>query len=100
MGSKAGWKSVLTGGQSSAARQMARAQQQESMMQSMSQIQLANAIKTSSKAVPQAPKAVEATMEPVAKVAEREAQGAQKRRRTIASTVSRQGGGFGSILGG
>lgn len=105
MGSQKGWQSVgrfgadiLTGGGYSAgkyAKKMAAAQENAAKEYAAAQERVAAAIESSSQV---APKAVQAGAMGVQEAAEGNAQAAQKRKRTIASTVAPGWGS--SILGG
>lgn len=95
MGSSAGWKDVLSFGGYSAQRKMARAQEQQAAQYAAAQEKVANAIESSSQV---APAAVKASVDHAQEVAEGNVYAAQKRKRTIASTVAGQKSG--SALGG
>lgn len=95
MGSKAGWKDVMSFGGYSAQRKMARAQEQQAAQYAAAQEKVANAIENSNQV---APAAVKASVDNTQEVAESNAYAQQKRKRTIASTVHGQKSG--SSLGG
>lgn len=102
MGSSAGWKDVISFGGYSAQRKMARAQEAAAKEYADAQARMAEAIENSNKVTPTA---VQASTDSTQQAAESSAYAQQKRKRTIASTVSNTKagsslGGSGSTLGG
>ena len=95
MGSKAGWKDVLSFGNYSTQRKMARAQEEQAAQYAAAQEKVASAIENSNQV---APAAVKAGASSTQEVAESNAYAKQKRKRTIASTMNDLKSG--SALGG
>lgn len=95
MGFKTGFKNLITFGGYSAQKKMAKAQERQAAAYAASQERLADAIEKSSQV---APTAVKASTVATQETAEGNAYAAQKRKRTIASTVNEQRSG--STLGG
>ena len=94
MGSSAGWKDVLSFGAYGNARRMARAQEYQANQYAKSQEQMAQAIEASNKVTPSA---VQASTVDTTQAAEANANSAQKRKKTVAST---QESTIGRTLGG
>lgn len=94
MGSSAGWKDVFSFGAYGNARRMARAQEAQAAQYAKSQEEMAKAIESSNQVTPAA---VQASTVDTTQAAEANANSAQKRKKTVAST---QTSTVGRTLGG